>query len=63
MHLHSKVKSKRNKEDQDLSPGYYALNDDSDLVPIEFDFEAIQWGIAEVSRRPARGMYPRLTHK
>ena len=58
--LHSKVKSKRNKEDQDLSPGYYALNDDSDLVPIEFDFEAIQWGIAEATpegtirvRRPA----------
>ena len=48
------------KEDQDLSPGYYALNDDSDLIPIEFDFEAIQWGIAEATpegtirvRRPA----------
>ena len=37
------------KEDQDLSPGYYALNDDSDLIPIEFDFEAIQWGIAEAT--------------
>ena len=29
------------REDQDLSPGYYALNDDSDLVPVEFDFEAL----------------------
>ena len=37
------------KEDQDLSPGYYTLNDDSDLVPIEFDFEAIQWGVAEAT--------------
>ena len=37
------------KEDQDLSPGYYALNDDSDLIPIEFDFEAIQWGVAEAT--------------
>ena len=37
------------KEDQDLSPGYYALNDDSDLIPVEFDFEAIQWGIAEAT--------------
>ena len=37
------------KEDQDLSPGYYALNDNSDLIPIEFDFEAIQWGIAEAT--------------
>ena len=37
------------KEDQDLSPGYYALNDDSDLIPIEFDFEAIQWGIAKAT--------------
>ena len=48
------------KEDQDLSPGYYALNDNSDLIPIEFDFEAIQWGVAEATpegtirvRRPA----------
>ena len=48
------------KEDQDLSPGYYALNDDSNLIPIEFDFEAIQWGVAEATpegtirvRRPA----------
>ena len=48
------------KENQDLSPGYYALNDESDLVPIEFDFEAIQWGTAEATpegtirvRRPA----------
>ena len=48
------------KENQALSPGYYALNDDSDLVPIEFDFEAIQWGVAEATpegtirvRRPA----------
>ena len=48
------------KKDQDLSPGYYALNDDSDLIPIEFDFEAIQWGVAEATpegtirvRRPA----------
>ena len=48
------------KEDQDLSPGYYALNDDSDLIPIEFDFEAIQWGVAKATpegiirvRRPA----------
>ena len=48
------------REDQDLSPGYYALNDDSNLVPIEFDFEAIQWGVAEATpegpirvRRPA----------
>ena len=39
----------RSKEDQDLSPGYYTLNDDSDLIPIEFDFEAIQWGIAEAT--------------
>ena len=31
------------KEDQDLSPGYYATNDDSNLIPVEFDFEAIQW--------------------
>ena len=37
------------KEDQDLSPGYYTLNDDSNLIPIEFDFEAIQWGIAEAA--------------
>ena len=37
------------KEDQDLSPGYYALNDNSNLIPIEFDFEAIQWGIAEAT--------------
>ena len=37
------------KEDQALSPGYYALNDDSNLIPIEFDFEAIQWGIAEAA--------------
>ena len=37
------------KEDQDLSPGYYATNDDSDLIPIEFDFEAIQWGEAETT--------------
>ena len=48
------------KEEQALSPGYYALNDDSDLVPIKFDFEAIQWGVAEATsqgtirvRRPA----------
>ena len=48
------------KEDQDLSPGYYALNDNSDLIPIEFDFEVIQWGIAKATeegtirvRRPA----------
>ena len=48
------------KDNQDLSPGYYALNDDSDLIPIKFDFEAIQWGIAEATpegtirvRRPA----------
>ena len=48
------------KEDQDLSPGYYALNADSNLIPIEFDFEAIQWGVAEATpegtirvRRPA----------
>ena len=34
------------KEDQDLSPGYYTLNDDSDLIPVEFDFDAIQWGVA-----------------
>ena len=37
------------KEDQDLSPRYYTLNDDSDLIPIEFDFEAIQWGTAEAT--------------
>ena len=37
------------KEDQDLSPGYYATNDDSDLVPVEFDFKAIQWGEAEAT--------------
>ena len=48
------------KEDQDLSPGYYALNDNSDLIPIEFDFKAIQWGVAQAAseggitiRRPA----------
>ena len=48
------------KEYQDLSPGYYSTNDDGDLIPIEFDFEAIQWGIAEATpegtirvRRPA----------
>ena len=48
------------REEQDLSPGYYALNDDSDLIPIKFDFEAIQWGIAKATpegtirvRRPA----------
>ena len=48
------------KQDQDLSPGYYALNDDSNLIPIEFDFKAIQWGVAEATpegtirvRRPA----------
>ena len=37
------------KEDQDLSPGYYATNDDSDLIPVEFDFEAIQWGEAKAT--------------
>ena len=37
------------KEDQDLSPRYYASNDDSDLIPVEFDFEAIQWGVAEAT--------------
>ena len=37
------------KEDQDLSPRYYTLNDDSDFIPIEFDFEAIQWGIAKAT--------------
>ena len=37
------------KDDQDLSPGYYALNDDSDLISIEFDFDTIQWGIAEAT--------------
>ena len=37
------------KEDQALSPGYYALNDDSDLIPVEFDFEAIQWGTAKAT--------------
>ena len=37
------------KEDQDLSPGYYTLNNDSDLIPIEFDFKAIRWGIAEAT--------------
>ena len=37
------------KENQDLSPGYFALNDDSDLIPIEFNFEAIQWGVAEAT--------------
>ena len=48
------------KEDQDLSPRYYSTNEDSDLIPIEFDFEAIQWGEAEATpegtikvRRPA----------
>ena len=48
------------KEDQDLSPGCFATNDDSDLIPIEFDFEAIQWGEAKATpegtikvRRPA----------
>ena len=35
------------KEDQDLSPGYFTLNDNSDLIPIEFNFDAIQWGIAQ----------------
>ena len=37
------------KEDQDLSPGYYATSDDSDLIPVEFDFEAIQWGEASAT--------------
>ena len=37
------------REDQDLSPGYYALDDDSNLIPIEFDFEAIQWGVARAT--------------
>ena len=37
------------KEDQALSPGYYALNDDSNLIPVEFDFEAIQWGTAKAA--------------
>ena len=37
------------KEDQDLSPGYYSTNDNGDLIPVEFDFEAIQWGIAEAT--------------
>ena len=48
------------KDTQDLSPGYYATNDDSDLIPVEFDFEAIQWGVADATpeglirvRRPA----------
>ena len=39
----------KHKEDQDLSPGYYASNNNSDLIPIEFDFEAIQWGIAQAA--------------
>ena len=38
------------KEDQDLSPGYFALNNDSDLIPIEFDFDAIQWGMAQAAK-------------
>ena len=42
------------KEDQALSPGYYALNDDSNLIPVEFDFEAIQWGTAKAA--PEGGM-------
>ena len=43
-----------------ISPGYYTTNDESDLIPVEFDFEAIQWGEAEATpegtikvRRPA----------
>ena len=39
------------KEDQDLSPGYYALNNDSNLIHIEFDFEAIQWGVAQAAEQ------------
>ena len=37
------------KPDQDLSPGYFATNNDSDLVPVEFDFEAIQGGTAKAT--------------
>ena len=37
------------KEDQDLSPGYNATNDNSNLIPVEFDFEAIQWGEAKAT--------------
>ena len=37
------------KEDQALTPAYFTTNNDSDLIPIEFDFEAIQWGEAEAT--------------
>ena len=31
---------------QDLAPGYFATNEDSELIPIEFDFDTLQWGTA-----------------
>ena len=34
------------EEGQDFTPSYFATDEDSNLIPVEFDFSVIQWGTA-----------------